>query len=511
MRPIRVLFALFLGVAAFAVASCGGGGGGGGGSSSGSVPETASLAPADAGVWASVHTDVGSAQWTALDAVLAQIPGAEAAIDSALKQVSNSGKKLDLRKDILPALGKELIVVLPFGASTPVVLAKPANEAVFNDLFTGSTPPVRTTRDGWTVIAKNQKALDAYTAAAGKGSLADSDAFKKAMDGLPPDALVRAYVNGKGLAGVAGTAAGSASGALKSIPIPGLGSLSSANGGTNTKALEQLGTIGFALSAAKNEIRVDGSISGSNSQAAPYAPKLLRRVPGDALAAASFAGSEAVMAQVRSSLSAAGADQTLAQLRQTLGVSPDDLLALGDGEGVLYVRPSLIIPEVTAVLAPKDPARALQTLHTIAGKLAASTGGKVTTTIVGGITFTVLHVSIVGIGVGRDGDRVVVTTAPAGIGGFDGANAKLVDSDRFKQAAGDVGFTDTTSGFAYVDVKGLAPLLNTIASAASGSGSGSSSASVKKLVDALSAIDSLALNSKVDGGRLLFQGAVRVG
>ncbi len=503
MRPIRVLFALFLAFAAFAVAGCGGGGGGG--SSAGSVPETASLAPADAGVWASVDTDVGSAEWTALDAVLAQIPGAEAAIDSGLEQVSNSGKKLDLRKDILPALGKEVIVVLPSGAAEPVVLAKPTNEAVFNDLFTGSTPPVKTTHDGWTVIAKNQKALDAYTAAAGKGSLADSDTFKKAMDGLPAEALVRAYVNGKGIAGVAGTAAG----ALKNAPIPGVSNLPKTQTNLDPKALEQLGTIGVALSAAKNEIRVDGSISGSSAKAASYTPKLLRRVPADALAVVSFAGSEAVVAQVRSSLAAAGADQTLAQLNQTLGVSLDDLLALADGEGVVYVRPSLIIPEVTAVLAPKDPARALQTLHTIVGKLTASTGGKATTTTVGGITFTVLHVSIIGIGIGRDGDRIVVTTAPPGIENFDGENAKLVASDRFKQAAGDVGFTDTTTGLAYVDVKGLAPLLNTIASAASGSGS--DSASVKKLVDALSAIDSLALNSKADGGRLLFQGAVRVG
>jgi hypothetical protein len=164
---------------------------------------------------------------------------------------------------------------------------------------------------------------------------------------------------------------------------------------------------------------------------------------------------------------------------------------------------------VTAVLAPKNPARALQTLDTIARKLIATTKGKATTTTVGGISFTVVHVSILGIAIGRDGDRVVVTTAPTGIGDFDGSEAKLVDSDRFKQAAGGVGFGDTTSGFAYVDVKRLAPLLDTIATAAAGSGS--DSASIKKLVAALSAIDSVAVNSKVDGGRVSFQGAVRVG
>src|SRR5690349_11619834 len=97
MRPIRALVALPFAVVVLAVAGCGGGGGGGGGggSNSSSVPDTAALAPADAGIWASVDTDVDSGQWTALDAVLAQIPGAESAIDSALDQIgSNKSKKL---------------------------------------------------------------------------------------------------------------------------------------------------------------------------------------------------------------------------------------------------------------------------------------------------------------------------------------------------------------------------------------------------------------------------------
>src|SRR5262249_22875003 len=98
MRPFRALLALALAVAACALAGCGGGGGGGGASSSSSVPETASLAPKDAGIWAAVDTDVSSAQWQALDAVLAQIPGAEAAIDSVMEQATSNGKKLDLRK-----------------------------------------------------------------------------------------------------------------------------------------------------------------------------------------------------------------------------------------------------------------------------------------------------------------------------------------------------------------------------------------------------------------------------
>ena len=101
-------------------------------------------------------------------------------------------------------------------------------------------------------------------------------------------------MNGKGLEGVSGSAAGAASGALKSLPIPGLGNLpNTATGGVDTKALERLGTIGVVLSAGANEVRVDGSFSGSSAQAGSYTPKLLRQVPADALAAVSLSGSSA--------------------------------------------------------------------------------------------------------------------------------------------------------------------------------------------------------------------------
>ncbi len=509
-RRLYAVPAAMLVAVALVAAGCGGGGGS---SSPSSAPDTASLAPPDAGLWATVDTDRGSAQWKALDAVLAKIPGAQPVIDSALAQISKAGSKTgDLQSDILPALGKEIVVVLPSGASAPVVLAKPTDESKFEGLFAGSTPPAKTTHAGWTVVAKSQKAIDAYTAAASKGSLADSDAFKQAFAGLPADALARVYVNGKGL-GALTNAAGAASSALKNLPIPGVGSLpSSTTGGVDAKALERLGTIGVVLSAGTNEVRVDGSVAGANSvQAGSYTPKLLRQVPADALAAISFSGSSASTGQVRDALAGGGAGATVIQLEKALGVSLEDLFGLANGEGVLYVRPGLIIPEVTVMLAPKDPGHALQTLDTLASKLAKTTRGKVTSTTVAGAPFKVVNVSILGIGFGRDGNRLVISTVPSGYVEFDLHHAKLVDSDRFKQAAADVGFGHTTGGFAYVDVKALAPLLNTIANAAASSAGSSSSKTVKKVVDALSAIDWVVLNSKVDGKRVLFQGAVRVG
>jgi hypothetical protein len=505
MRLVRSLIASVLVGAALLTTGCGGSSGTK--LASGSAPDTAGLAPKDAAVWAFVDTDRTSGQWQALDAVLAKIPGAENLLDQALNQIGSTEKKLDFQTDVQPALGKAVVVVLTAGSSDPVVLLKPTDEAKLRALLqTATTPPVTGTRDGWTEVAQTQKGLDAYEAALGGGTLADSDLFARAMNGLPQEALARVYVDTKGLAPALTKAAGTAGGALGSLPIPGVGKAAGTQGSIDAKALARLGTIGLAISAGDHTLRVDGSVeTSSDLQPQAFSPTLLERVPGDALAAFSFSGQGATK-QLQDAIAGAGA-KALDQLRQSLGVSLDELVGLADGQVVAYVRPGLIIPEVTVVLDPRDPAQALQTLDTVAAKLAGRFGGKVTETTQGTRRLKQVRVSILSIVWGRDGDRVVLTTAPRGIDDFDGGGAKLVDSARFKRAAADVGLGKETGGFAYVDVKGLAPLLDTLASAA---GSGSD-ATFKKVVDALSAIDGVAFNSAVDGKRVTVQGVLRVG
>ena len=506
---MRTAIATLVVGAALLAAGCGGSGG----SSSltaNTIPDTASLAPMAAGLWISVDTDRSSDQWKALDALLAQIPGAENVIDGALAQIGSSDKKLDFQRDVQPALGKQVVVVVPSGSSDPVLLAKPTDDAKLKALLQDSTkPPVTGEVQGWTVVAQTQNALDAYQAALAKGTLADSDAFVQAMNGLPQEALARVFVDGKGLGAAFGKAAESASGALKSIPIPGVGNLpETRTGSVNSKALAQLGTIGLAVSAGDHVLRVDGSVETANGvQAVSFTPTLLARVPADAIAAIALEGNAALTKQVRDALANAGAADALKSVETQLGVSLDDLLGLADGQGVVYLRPGLIIPEITVVLEPKDPAKALETIDMAVTTLAAKTGAKISETRQAGVSLKSVAVSILSVAWGRDGDRIVVTTGAHAVEAFDGAGLKLVASDRFKKAAADVGLGDQTGGFAYVDVKALAPLLNTIASAA---GSGSD-ATLKKLTDALSAIDSVALNSSSDGSRIRFHGAVRIG
>lgn len=488
MRSMRGSLAAALVGAALLAAGCGGSGSSSK-SSVNTLPDTASLAPKDAAVWVSVDTDRTSDQWKALDAVLTQIPGAEKLVDDALAQIGSGDKKLDFRRDVQPALGKEVVIVLPAGSSDPVLLAKPSDNAKFKALLHNSTkPPVTGEHDGWTVVAQTQKALDAYQAALDKGTLADSDTFAQAMDGLPQVALARVYVDGKGLGGAFGKAAGVASGALQSLPISSAGGLVE---GLNSKALEQFGTIGLAVSAGDHVLRVDGSVETANGvHPVLYAPTLLGKVPADALVAVSWNGSGAV-----TSLLQAGLGETKTLERQ-LGVTQTDLAAALDGEGVLYLRPSLLIPEVTLAIRPNDLARAKRVFEDIAEKTRRGASGTIS---IPGLEPTVSTV----------GDAVLVSTAKDVTASFGGSGTRLTDSDRFKTAASDVGLGAKTGGFVYVDVKALGPLVNAVLSAA---GSGSSpDASLEQLTDVLSAIDFVALDSSVDGSRVHFEGVVRVG
>lgn len=509
MRTMRAFLAAACAVALLA-AGCGGTSGSSG-SKAASLDETASLAPRDAGLWVAVDTSGDSSQWAALRGVLARIPGASGLLTRIAANSGSGNEKLDLRRDVRPALGPQAVVVVPAGASEPVLLAKPDDHAKLERLLDrSSTPHVEGRHDGWTVVATTQKALSAYLAALGNGTLTDSDSYAKTMDGLASDALVRLYADGSGLTGAAGRSARSALGAVQSLAggaggIAGLGA--GQTGSVDPKTLAKLGSLGLAVSAGDGLVRVDGSWTPSTGGQAPttFEPTLLRRVPSDALAAISFAGSKAAIDQARTALAESGGG-TLKQIEEALGVSFDDLLGLADGQGVAYVRPALLIPELTIVLEPADPAGARRALDAIWAKLAKSTGATVTPTTESGVRWQQLSTSGLTVAWGADGNRLVLTTAPQGYSAFKGDGERLVDAAGFKKIADDVGLGDATAGFAYVDVNGLAPLVRTLGTSL---GSGPD-ASVDKVVAALSGIDAVAVNATVDGTTVRFQGVLRV-
>ena len=543
MKVMRGFAAAVLAGVAVLVAGCGGGS-----SSSGEGSlNTASLAPKDAGAWVSIDTDPGSAQWKSLDAILQKIPGAERQLDSPS---SSPFEGAQLRTEVLPAIGPQLVLVMPAAASDPVMLVKPSDQGKLDALLAKTKGhEVTADVDGWTAIATSQKALDAYQASLKDGTLADSDAFESATKGLPEDALALGYVNGKGLAsglgnlgglgsvaslsgvaaGASGTsslfrttssASGSAPTATCTITMNGKTHSCSAtttrsckiaaSGGTSCtsvtttagmgglqgvgvgslpqKATDLLRSAGFAVTVSNGTIHFEATLATPAGQTPEaYKPTLLDKVPSDALVAVSFHGGDSLSKQ----LASAGGADALKQLEQQLGVSFDELAKAFEGEGVLYVRPGAPIPEITLAVTSQDPAATKQVFDKVIAEL-------------GGATSQGFSIPGFELTASISDDTVVVSTSKAAASSF-GSAPSLTSTDRFKSAAAAVDLGDTTSGFVYVDIHGLGPLLQ----AALGALGGSSSSGSGDLLQALDAFDFVAVNATAEDGQLRVEGALK--
>ena len=124
-----------------------------------------------------------------------------------------------------------------------------------------------------------------------------------------------------------------------------------------------------------------------------------------------------------------------------------------------------------------------------------------TTTIENGVEVSQLVVDDVTIRYARlDADTIVVTSDADALALLTGDGAKLADSEEFRQAAEDVGLEDRTKGFAYVDVDGLLPLVESLA--------GESIPGEAR--DGVDAVDSLLFQTSGDGDTTTVSGFVRV-
>jgi hypothetical protein len=477
MDAMRTSLAGLLAVATAALVSAGCGGA----AASPTIADAASLAPKDAGALVVVNTDSASAQWKNAQALLAKIPGGSTALDSMLEQLGGA-KGLDVQKDVAPALGRQLVVVVPNGAKDPVLLVQPDDPKKLDALLAkGTKPHVTGDVDGWTAVATSQKELDAYQAALAKGALSGDQAYTKAIGNLPTDlALIHGYLNGAGLPEALGSVAKLGSSLTGGITVPAAGG-----------AVGQLGTIAFGLSFESGALRLGGVMTGKSAAApASFTPTLLDGVPADALVAATFDGSGQGQTAIDQALKQGG--PSLAGIEKQLGVKLDDLVAALDGEGVLYIRAGSPIPEITLAVEAKDARRAHGTFATLAAKLGSGSGS-----VLPGFQLRATEANGI----------VFLSTAPGAAATFTGHGPKLTASARFEAAAKQIGYTGRTSGLCYVDVGALGPLLKTALGALGGSGSGTTTSGL----EALSAFGAAAFNTTRDGSVTRFAAVVTVG
>ena len=442
----------------------------------GSVPESAELAPANALAFVTVVTDESSEQWKNADRLLALFPDARTEVLGAVR-TELTDNDLTWEDDLAPALGDELVVVVT-AARKPILLVQPESTEALATLIAGSQEPVvQGTVSGWTALAMSQADLDSYRAALNRGTLEVVDAFGEAMTDLPSEALARGWADLKSISDAAASAFRRA--------------------GVN----EALGVdwLAAAVTAEDDGLFLSVGVRTPEANGSSYEPKLFARVPADAVAAISFGGTQGVLDQIEG---AVDVDAISSALEGAVGVSLDGIVDALSGEGLVYVREGgAEIPEVTLVLAPPDTAEAFENVDRIARTLAREAGTQVRTRLDGPLTVNELQVEGVSLSYARLEDAVIATTGPTGIADFLGDGAKLSDAQSFTTAADRVELGERTRGFAYVDIDGLIPLVESLTGP---------TAVPAEARDVLEAVDSFILQASGDGKTTTLSGFLRV-
>lgn len=460
-----------LAVATALLAGCGGAA-----TSGAAPPESASLAPADALLYATVTTDEGSDQWQKGEALLEKIPGArEGLADAVSSALTEEG--LTWEADVAPALGPEVVVVVT-ADKRPVVLTRPDDEAKLDALLAkGDEPTVRGEVEGWVAIAEQQADLDAYRAALGRGTLLDHEAFTDGFEVLPEEGIARLWVDAAGLSEDLGKLADEVS---TEIDL-GLDWVSAAVSADDDGALVTMG------------LRTPGG--GDTS----YDPELFDGVPDDAVAALSFGGTQSTLDRLQGSVDV---DDLTRKVEEATGVSLEGILDAFSGEGVLYVRPGDPVPDVTLALDPPDADETWETVNRLAQKLAGEAGAEIRTRTEDGVEVRYVVVEDITVSWARlDDDTVIVTTNSDAVRLFTADGGKLSESERFRQAAEEVGLEGRTRGFVYVDFDALLTLVQRL---------GGDDGLPPDAEEAFRSLDTVILQASGDGDTTRVSGFVRL-
>ena len=465
---------LLLALAGVLVAGCAGAKSG----ETGQIPESASLAPADALAYGTVTTDESSEQWQKAASLLERIPGLhDGLLDSVASGLRDQG--IDWSADVRPALGPELVVVAT-ADKQPIVLVRPEDEAKLEELLDKTnTTYVRGTIDEWQAVAQSQSALDAYRAALRSGALDGVARFGDGFEALPADSLARVWLDTARL-------------------FKGLGEIF---GQASSEADLGLDWLSASLSARDDGVLLTIATRTPGEGDTRYEPELFARVPADAIAALSFGGTQGLLDRVQGKVPV---EELSKQIQRFTGVPLERLVDSLSGEGVLYVRRGAKVPEVTLVLAPPDPGKTWDTLNDLARELAEQADASVAVRTEDGREVRSVALGDVTVAFARlDGKTLIVTTGPGGIRAFAGDGAKLVDSDAFRRAAEAVDMSpgERTRGFVYVDVDGVVPLVE------AASGGSEVPAHVK---DVLSSLDAFVLQGTGEGDVAQLEGFLRL-
>ena len=475
---------------AVVTASCGGGGDGA------SSAAGAEVAPASVPVFISVNTDFEGDQITTFRTLLDKFPGSDGLLRMALAELEQ--EDVDFEQDVKPALGAELdIVLLDLGqggeAPDPeaVALLQPDDPAKLDALLekdTDGTPIVKEDVDGWTVLAENQASIDRFKEMRSSGTLADSGRFADAMEGLPDDALARAYVNADSI--------------VKSYQATGAP--------LSAQAFDQLfpngvPSVGGTVSAEEGGLRLQAT--GKTTQPTDtFEASLPDELPAGAIA---YVGFNNLAKGVREGLKSAGEandqfDQQLGQIELALGLSLDrDVLPLFEQEGAIALYPAASgsgVPGIQLVMEVDDPDQAIQTIDRVLARAAQFSPGIPTpeSIDIGGVKAKAVgYQGTTIIYAGFDG-KLVITNAADTIEAMQGSGEKLSDDQTYTSARENAGVPGETSGIFYVNLNVAFDLVQSL------------SEQPPQVQENVEPLDSFLLYSTADDGRVTVSGFLAI-
>lgn len=401
----------------------------GGENASVGAESAATIAPASTQLFATIEADTGSDQWQQLQDLLDRFPGRDRLVDELQKALADGGVT---REEIDDAFGPTVdFAALDLSEEgVGVGLTQTDDRAALEALLAKSDEEfvVEELEDGWFAFSDDRASIAAFETAAAKGTLADDAQFSDAMGELPDQALAKLYLNGTGL----------------DDELEAFGS-----------SLGQAGSTFVALSAAvvaaDDGASVEFWAKTDGGTEPPDVGELVGDVPSDAIAFVDF-GLGQSEAQIRESLQGAlGAEEALDAFEQQLGVSLEDVTRLLRDEVLLYVRPGLLIPEVTLV-AKTDAPQGRATVDALLKAAAGSMGGRTRTTRIGDLEATEAGLGPVSLYATAYDDRVVVSTSKQGIEDLREDGDRLVDDDGYNDMLDAAGVGDDEDVFVYVDM-----------------------------------------------------------
>ena len=400
------------------------------------------IAPATTQLFVSVDADTSSDQWEQLQGLLDRFPGRDRLVDELQKALADEGVT---KEEIDDAFGPTVDVAamnLSREDGAGVGLTQTDDRDALEALLAKADEDfvVEELDDGWFAFSDEQASIDAFTSAAAKGTLADESQFGDAMAELPDAALAKLYVNGEGLEQELDSLGGAALGAA---------------GGT-------LVAMSAAVVAEDDGAKVEFWAKTDGGVEPADVGELVDDVPGDAIAFADF-GLGDTETQLHEGLRGVpGAEEALEGFGQQLGVSLEDLTALFRDEVLVYVRPGLLIPEVTLV-ARTDATQGRKTVDALLTAAAGLQGGNTRTVRIGDLEATEASLGPVSLYATDYDDRVVVSTSKQSIEDLRDDGDKLVDEDGYTDVLDGAGVGDDEDVFLYVDMDEAVALAERVA------------------------------------------------